>query len=389
MALLGPLLEFSSTSVPSSCLEFNKNDVLFFYLALQGRDEKWNEFYNKCQHLLNLKSQKTVSTFLKFGESNIDFSDTYFSKKKYDDYLKQSTEKDQIVDIISNFWLVRSKENDSPYQTYKSIIKEASHYPQSFYINLLHVIIFQKTLNIGAAKKHFYEASRFIPIQLSFQHRSCALKKTEQEGFEKSVTRLFRLLPIKEVDEISVRILREKMQIFSQLAGKSLFSFPVEERFTVSELRKMASSAFDKKRHSNFIAEQMADRLTGNEINDYIRSLLDTIIFSRLDDLDMKSFYYHFPTNHQNADLLVRKVEKMLRDKNLFSNYQGIILLENKSLKNKIAQRNKKFARPLFQIKRDFFHDLYREKKAVPLAIYHLLELGEFDFNFLWWLACE
>lgn len=155
--------------------------------------------------------------------------------------------------------------------------------------------------------------------------------------------------------------------------------------WSLIRLRESMGRKFLGRRYPSFWFQQLSFRTSSALIEGYIERLM-----SQIRDRDsILEFMWIFneepPRSEQSRQLLLEAAANVGEDHYL--NYVVLELLQSSSFKNDLAKLNPHFSRSLFNLQREYYRGLLHQGVAKQFTVMRLLQLGDQDTDYLWFLA--
>jgi len=158
-------------------------------------------------------------------------------------------------------------------------------------------------------------------------------------------------------------------------------------QWSLFEMRKMAASMSYGRQFIGAWVMMLSKRVNDLEVHQYITRGLDPNILH----YDSENFLWIFQRLSHLSDELKAYFEKLIienkKNKDDYFQYILINLMQNEVLSRIVMKNIPGFKKAQFQLKRNFYLKLLYNGVATDFAIYNLLQLGDRNEEYLWWLA--
>ena len=126
------------------------------------------------------------------------------------------------------------------------------------------------------------------------------------------------------------------------------------------------------------------------ELSQYVSFLKSEVGFKKLVgnlSANYRLFMSYTPRKSAEIELLLTKLYKELKSSSLEKRAKAVLVLENTSVRNLFYQKFKgQKIRPILYLKRQLYRQILSSPKRHPYIVYKLLELGESQRDFVYWV---
>tara|TARA_R110000868_G_scaffold42895_5_gene144705 strand:- start:5469 stop:6680 length:1212 start_codon:yes stop_codon:yes gene_type:complete len=188
-------------------------------------------------------------------------------------------------------------------------------------------------------------------------------------------------------DSVLLRAFGTRVFQFIERAKLPKFSDLVDTTWSLSELRKLANSAWYAPLIPAFWYSQLAGRVSTNEIGIVVDSLLERVAAKNWNSHDLWVFSDWLPGNTSKRDDIFEAVKELSKREEPYLKELLVRFSENSILRRELESRKIIPSKALFKLKRDFYTDLLKQGRQVDYALYQLTALGDEDKDYLWWFV--
>lgn len=188
-------------------------------------------------------------------------------------------------------------------------------------------------------------------------------------------------------DSVLLRAFGTRVFQFIERAKLPKFSDLVDTSWSLTELRKLANSAWYAPLIPAFWYSQLAGRVSSNEIGVVVDSLLERVAAINWNLHDLWIFSEWLPGNTNKRDDIFDAVKELAKSEEPYLKELLVRFSENSILRRELENRKIISSKALFKLKRDFYSNLLQQGTQVDYALYQLTALGDEDKDYLWWFA--
>lgn len=370
----------------------------------RGELSQWDEYLNKCllsldsnfQKLLGLPSLKgkTLTEVEKIirplnmpGALKERLVLTWKIKYQNDDFRNDIEDLGHLVNSEARALTAPQSFFAAKKVWYR--IKDSKSLEGSFLKKLLEILSALRVKNTEWARRALSEALFIDPYQFALEINPAHLNAEELTEYKKNVIQALNIIATKLPKETLVEMY---LNALASLTGdESLVKLRDELgfRWSLVNIRnfikdRLVGNAFP---HVWFAA--LSGRTTQIEIDAYLDSALDVQKISKWDWDMLWLFRIYFPSAPKLRSEIYSQLEKLAE--NAKSIYHKRLLLvqlaENNIIKRELRDKVELYQVPTFQLKREFYRELFASGLAPQFALYQLWSMGDISEDGLLWFA--
>ncbi len=370
----------------------------------RGELSTWDDYLNRCllsletnyQKLLGLPSLKgktlnEVEAILKqisFPQSLKDQIISTWKLKYKNDQFQQDL--DELKELVA----AESKALTAPQSFFaaKKVwyrIKDSPNLQGSFLKKLLEMLSALRVKNIEWARRALSEALFIDPYQFALEVDPAHLEGSELADYKKQVVEAIKIIAAKLPNETLVQMY---VNALASLTGDEALVKLRDEmgyRWSLVDIRnfikdRMVGSAFP---HVWFAA--LSGRTTQVEIDSYLDSALEVQKLSKWTWDKLWLFRVFFPASTKIRSEIYSQIKELgnISKPNFHQRLLLVQLAENATVKRELRESVPMYQLPTFQIKREFYRELFSSGRAPQFALYQLWFMGDIGEDGLLWFA--
>lgn len=255
------------------------------------------------------------------------------------------------------------------------------------YIQKLGLIVLAIRMDNAAwAEKELNEFLNYHPARISFEvHRDIFTKDWDRERFEKLMLDIGLVVGnfFKKRDPLKTDIFMTLMdESLSSRTFKSLSS-NYQIQWSLSRLRSSISSGERVSTYPSFWYSQLSYRTSRGQVDVFMNSLFEE---ATVDELSFESLWIFTETmpNEKSKRQKIREVIVNRDKKDAYQRFINLELVEHDGFKRMLGEKLPDWNRPIFQLKRSIYQEIFWQKAAPELMLFFLLELGDYNEDYLW-----
>ncbi|CBW27555.1 hypothetical protein BMS_2779 [Halobacteriovorax marinus SJ] len=381
---------------PENC-KFKNEFNIQLVLAMAKSDfllgEELKPFIKKCSPSF---SERTLDILHYPYKKGNDLSDILLFLKS------RGFEKDEM-DKIEKIWNAKYSK-DSELGEYRALLKqiknEKSKLKKYSYFNKLLTLanksksVFLKRLilsasygqigNQGLLAKSFKELLAINEIIYTIDLTQNFVSFKNRDHYYSLVNDLFNLLRESLNDTKLIRILDTNFQFLDTKKEKIEFESD-ELSWSLNEIRENMNSSLYGISFPSFWMKSVINRISNSEKQKFITKLEKDRVLRKLNILDYWVFQENLSPNDTVRDFIVNQINKSYGD-SYAGDYIILELLEDNIFKKNLGDINPELKKPIFTLKRNFYHQILEAGRESSFPILKLIEMGEEREEFIWWL---
>ncbi len=393
-------------TVPAKCPSPKDYTLKLVLILAKARGELsvWDEYLNRCllsldanfQKLLGLPSLagKTFEEAEKIIKSHSFPSglkerllSTWKIKYSNDDFKNDVNDLKELVEAESKALTAPQSFFAAKKVWYR--IKDSDRLQGSFLKKILEILSALRVKNIEWARRALSEALFIDPYQLALEIDPAYFSPEELSEYKGNVIQAIKIMANKLPKETLVQMY---VNVLAGLTGdESLVKLRDElgYRWSLVDIRnftkdRMVGSAFP---HVWFAA--LSGRTTQVEIDSYLDSALDAQKLSKWSWDKLWLFRVYFPAAPKLREEIYSELVELAKvaKPNFHQRLLLTQLAENSTIKRELRQEVELYQLPTFQLKREFYRELFFSGHAPEFALYQLWSMGDISEDGLLWFA--
>ncbi|PIK16464.1 hypothetical protein [Halobacteriovorax sp. JY17] len=291
-------------------------------------------------------------------------------------------ELDEISSIMSLIKNNKSKLNR--FNLYNKLIEKAESSKSSFISSLLFSVGYGQIGNKGLLAEHFKKLISINEVVYINDLSQEFISESNKEKYFKLINDLFSNLRESLEDEKLIRILDSNFH-FLDLEGKIIKFESNSFDWSLNEIRENMRTTLYGTSFPSFWMKAVINRISNKDKEKFISKIEKSRILKRLNILD----YWIFKDNLSPDDKTRTQIVDSLSTaygKSLTSDYVILDLLEDSIVKKNLSLKDSEFKKPIFTLKRNYFHRALLDGRETSFPIMKLIEMGEEREDFVWWL---
>ena len=221
-----------------------------------------------------------------------------------------------------------------------------------------------------------------LELALTWNNQDEKVSKEEQIQLLKS---LVTKLKGKVGDLLVVKILVDRLvQLGQSVEYKTLLN-DFDADWSLTDLREITSSLGVAQEYFDFWYAKFVNRTSENEINQFLKRVLNIETINKAQASQLWIFQHYLPKDQKLRENITKRFEKMWASNYFYHRYIVLRSISLEPWKRLLIKKNSEFNRALFQLERDFFHEVLETGVAVDYALFQLYRLGDKDDQNLWW----
>lgn len=375
---------------PTECSDFNNFYTQLFYIILKktGKDSAWKSIEEKCfptftpdlqlmKYILeskemNFKQIEAVVKQFQLNESTFDYLKLIISKKE-----KNGTfHFDRLEEYLN---LVRdSKDMAGVYYANKMFMTFLAKSNSLYYEKLFTPLI---ALNAGNESWFYSSLNELMvtdPRRVYFEKNFMTQEKSQYyKGLIQTILQ-------KYMDRININY--EKLAFSLFLSHFSFQDRPFPE-VAYGDIKEIVKNERKSRLLYPIWLYGLYQKGTNNEFLNYFNSITNLENLDRIQIDQFQVFELNWPANDIKREVLVSKLLSISKNKDEFSKFIFSSLLANEAIRASFNQSNKKIETPQFSLSRNFYKTSLEEGLGIVFSLYNLINIGDLDKNYLWWLV--
>lgn len=374
---ISPVLTFSGFRLnqitfnpPETCIEKLDYDFLFWsYFIIKNKLSlaSYDNYLAKCKNKFS-PNIKTILGQFSINDKSLDIEKSLdlIQFKQYIDRLKKKQSMGKVKGPDSN-----------EYYYLLNQIKIFEKISPGILRNLVLTQIYLSVTNWGAARRMIVELINLDPKRVIFE---LDYIKDEKKIIEDL---LFLINSFKDS-------IKEKMTFKLLLNYLGLFDYndqfldlkkDMDANWSLADIRITSQDSSLGKKYIGLWFYLLKEKSFMLEVEKFLlKNLKEKTIFN--DSLWL--FLYYFPAEGPYRDLIFKKVADKMKFNSLYDEYLLFELMESRSpIRNYVVKLNTNLARPLFNIKRDFYRKQLKQNQLIEFSLYNLYMLGERNVELL------
>lgn len=364
---------------PDDCSEIDTLPFLVGLIMVDEVEENTKIRIRDCIGKLKLNGKGNL--IIKGIKIPIEISDEEILKKVKEHTFKSKNEWFKFYyndEIFKNESKIKN-----PYITFPKILDELKSQNDHFISKLLEAYIYLRMHNRGKASEVIIQMLKLDPHKSSFYNLN--LNKKQRE---KVLDRLDTILDlfshkIKNTNLFETLVLYTTQYLPTNDARRISLRYSIN--YSLNTIRgKVKSPLYGIRlpglwfpilyRRSN-ISEAKKYLLTSNIYENLEKNIID----------DFWIFEFYFPKNKQKREVIYDSFIHLEKSQTSYRRDLYFRLLENLEFKQYLTRKDKKFKKPIILAKRKLYKDLLSKGIAVQYSLYKLIQLGDFDMNYILW----
>lgn len=323
---------------------------------------------------------KDILSFLKSrGFSNLELQKItdiwnfkYPKQNKLESYIKL------IESIKSN------KSKLKKFALYNDLIALAENSDSLFLKSLLKSVGYGQIGNIGLLAKNIKKLLSINEIVYLADLKQYFVSEENKDKYFQLINDLFHLLRETITDEKVNKILDSNFK-FLDIKGEKI-EFEYEEKtWSLNDLRQNMNTSLYGTSFPSFWMKSAINRISDKERREFVIKLEKNRILNEVNILDYWIFKENLSPNDRVRDHVVKSIDNSY-GKSIGSDYVILELLEDGVFKKNLSSRNKDLKKPIFTLKRNLFHRALENGRETSYPVLKLIEMGEENPDFIWWL---
>lgn len=360
---------------------------------------EWSDFLKRCQVFMQAEFKVLFELAQTKQWSDLDeLLEAEEVKKERQQEIKSVLsglkERNKILDIWSSLEtflkLDRDEVKSQDYYFGAQKLKNQLEKGPFKYIQKLGLIALAIRMDNEAwAQKELNEFLNFHPARISFEvHRGVFTDEWNRERFEKMMLEIGLVIGnfFKDREPLKTDIFMTLMdEGLSSRTFRSLSS-NYQIQWSLSRLRSSISSGERVSHYPSFWYSQLSHRTSRGQVDVFINSLFEKEV---VDDLSYESLWIFTETmpSEESKRHKIRDVVLEQKDKDPYQRFITLELLEHEALKRMLGEKRRKWKKPIFQLKRSLYQEIFWQESAPELMLFLLLELGDYNDDYLWAFA--
>lgn len=360
---------------------------------------KWSDFLKRCQVFMepDFKVLYKITQSRKWNNLDELFEIEEVSaerQKEINNVISRMSENREILKLwesLETFLKVNYDDMEKPelYFMAQSLHNKLLDSPYEFIKKLGLVVLAIRSDNEAWAQKELDDFLNFHPARISFEiHRDLFSSKWSRERFEKLMLDIGMVVGnfLKKKNPLKVDIFMTIMdESLSSRTFKSLSS-NYQTQWSLSRLRESFSSGQKVSSFPSFWYSQLSHRTSRGQVEVFIDSLFDEKNKDQLDFESLWVFTESMPSDESKRKV-IRDIVTSHKSNDPYYRFIALELIEHEAFKRLLTEKRQRWDRPIFQLKRSVYQELFWESAAPELMLFFLLELGDYNNDYLWAFA--
>lgn len=393
-------------AVPAKCPTANDYTLKLVLILAKARGELavWDDYLNRCLLSLDSNFQKLLGLPSLKGKSKAEaekiIKSLAFSSALRERLLSMwnikysNDEFENDLHDLKELVAAESKALTAPQSFFaaKKVwyrIKDSKKLQGSFLKKILEILSALRVKNIEWARRALSEALFIDPYQFALEIDPAHFTPEELADYKKNVVLAIKIMASKLPKETFVQMY---VNALASLTGDEVLIKLRDDlgyRWSLVDIRnftkdRMVGSTFP---HVWFTA--LSGRTTQVEIDTYLDSALDVQKLSKWSWDKLWLFRVYFPAGAKLREEIYSQLVELAKTSS--ANFHQRLLLtqlaENSTVKRELRQEIEFYRLPTFQLKREFYRELFFSGHAPEFALYQLWSMGDIGEDGLLWFA--
>lgn len=268
--------------------------------------------------------------------------------------------------------------------------------PQIDKINQLHEpalkSLFQFLISLGTdnkawSKKVARKLLIYHPSQFKFALNQVKFDKVDYSKFLIDLANYLK----DQLDKIDEPLLKKMIAnqidlIFYVPFGKKL---DIDTSFSLSDIRKSIQSVIFGKPFFDYWFVRFDGRTSVEESISVLSKNLTAKTLSEIADVRLWVLLYYINGEDAWRKVMIDRVEKIGRDKNLFLRELLLSLLAEPIVKQELATKSSDYTLPLFRMQRDYYRSCVDDRFNSQYCFFKLISIGDLDRDLIWFYVLK
>jgi hypothetical protein len=298
---------------------------------------------------------------------------------------KIKNKKNKLNPIYKIILKIKNSNSDlKKYRFYNSLI-DISHKNESYFLKALILSAsYSEIGNQGLFYKNFENLLSINSTLYGLDLKQSYVNEENVEIYYEVLNFLISKIQKNIRDEVILKMFESNFQFLNNYKKRVKFVNEGHE-WSLNEIRELMKTYRYGHKFPAYWVNQLLGRTAVKEVNDYVQTFNQFDFIKFLNPIDFWIFKDNYPTNDKSRKIIVEKLIKNKENYGL-TKYVILSLLENPIFKKSISKKDEKLLRPVFSLRRKFFHESLKNGKESSLIVYKLLKMGEESDEFFWWL---
>ena len=352
----------------------------------------FKDFLNECKDKFEERTLDILQYPYKEGESLANVVN----------YLKTKGFSKSELEKIKKIWKIKNKKNKlnevmvliedikksnselRTYRLYNSLIQLSKSIDSYFLKTLILAASYIEIGNEGLYYKNFEKLISLNEYLYVLDLKQSYVNEDNRKKYYEVLNYLFSIIQKHQTDENVLKIFENNYAYLN--IGSEKIKFKNESfEWSLNDMREMMKSYRYGMKFPAYWVYKLSGRTSFKEIEDFVKTIEDHNLLKFINPIDSWVFKDNFPVETDSRELIYKNILNKTSGNNLMT-FVSLTLMENLAVKKNISKKNKSYSRPIFSLKRKYFHDNLYDGRESSLLIYNLVRMGEEKDEFLWWL---